>query len=176
MGRLAELLFVEALRCYIRQLPEEQRGWLAGLRDPHVGKALALMHARPDQDWQVDSLASGVGLSRSALADRFSALIGEPPMQYLARWRMALAAQYLARTNDAGRASASASDMNRKPRSIAPSNASSAPHRPPGAAAHGSACHSRVKRSEGPQAHHQADDAGGENRAMARGQFPGRLW
>lgn len=101
MGRLAELLFVEALRCYIRQLPEEQRGWLAGLRDPYVGKALALMHARPDQDWQVDSLASGVGLSRSALADRFSALIGEPPMQYLARWRMALAAQYLARTNDA---------------------------------------------------------------------------
>jgi AraC-like DNA-binding protein len=101
MGRLAELLFVEALRCYIRQLPEKQQGWLAGLRDPYVGKALALMHARPADDWQVDSLASEVGLSRSALAERFSALIGEPPMQYLARWRLALAAQYLARTNEA---------------------------------------------------------------------------
>lgn len=101
MGRLAELLFVEALRCYIRQLPESQQGWFAGLRDPYVGKALALLHARPADDWQVDSLASSVGLSRSALAERFSALIGEPPMQYLARWRLALAAQYLTRTNDA---------------------------------------------------------------------------
>ena len=101
MGRLAELLFVEALRCYIRQLPESQHGWLAGLRDPYVGKALALMHARPAHNWQVDTLGSSVGLSRSALAERFSTLIGEPPMQYLARWRLALAAQDLARTSDA---------------------------------------------------------------------------
>lgn len=101
MGRLAELLFVEALRCYIRQLPENQRGWLAGLRDPYVGNALALIHARPAEHWEVDSLATTVGLSRSAFAERFSALIGEPPMQYLAHWRLALAAQYLSRTNDA---------------------------------------------------------------------------
>ncbi len=101
MGRLAELLFVEALRCYIRQLPEDQQGWLAGLRDPYVGRALALLHARPEHAWQVDTLAGAVGLSRSALAERFSTLIGEPPMQYLAHWRLALAAQYLARTSDA---------------------------------------------------------------------------
>jgi len=101
MGRLAELLFVEALRCYIRQLPDEQQGWLAGLRDPCVGRALALMHAQPARPWQVESLAAEAGISRSVLAERFSLLIGEPPMQYLARWRLALAAQYLSRTNDA---------------------------------------------------------------------------
>jgi len=101
LGRLAELLFVEAIREYIRTLPASQQGWLAGLRDPFVGKALALLHREPARDWEVEGLAREVGLSRSALADRFVALIGEPPIQYLTRWRLALASQALASCNDA---------------------------------------------------------------------------
>jgi AraC-like DNA-binding protein len=101
LGRLAELLFVEAVREYVRSLPENQRGWLAGLRDPHVGRALALLHADPARDWEVELLADAAGLSRSALAERFVALIGQPPMQYLTGWRMALAAQALSTTSDA---------------------------------------------------------------------------
>lgn len=95
LAKLAELMFVEAMRRYARDLPVEQRGWLAGLRDPYVGKALNLLHGRPTQAWTVDDLAHEVALSRSALADRFADLIGEPPMQYLIRWRLALAAQHL---------------------------------------------------------------------------------
>lgn len=101
LGRLSELLFVEAIREYINSLSPSQQNWLAGLRDPHVGKALALLHARPAHQWTVEGLAADTGLSRSALADRFVELIGEPPMQYLTGWRMALAAQALANTNDA---------------------------------------------------------------------------
>jgi AraC-like DNA-binding protein len=101
LARLAELLFVEGLREYVRSLPESQQGWLAGLRDPHVGRALALLHADPARNWAVEALAQETGLSRSALADRFVALIGEPPMQYLTGWRMALAAQALSSSNDA---------------------------------------------------------------------------
>lgn len=101
LGRLAELLFVEAVREYVRTLPESEQGWLAGLRDPYVGRALALLHADPARDWEVETLAAEAGLSRSALADRFVALIGEPPMQYLTGWRMALASQALSTTNDA---------------------------------------------------------------------------
>jgi AraC-like DNA-binding protein len=101
LGRLAELLFVEGIREYVRSLPQSQQGWLAGLRDPHVGRALALLHGNPARDWQVDTLAQESGLSRSALADRFVALLGEPPMQYLTGWRMALASQALSTSNDA---------------------------------------------------------------------------
>jgi AraC-like DNA-binding protein len=101
LARLAELLFVEGIREYVRSLPESQQGWLAGLRDPHVGRALALLHADPGRAWEVEALAQETGLSRSALADRFVALIGEPPMQYLTGWRMALAAQALSSSNDA---------------------------------------------------------------------------
>jgi AraC-like DNA-binding protein len=101
LARLAELLFVETVREYARSLPESQQGWLAGLRDPHVGRALTLLHANPSRAWEVEALAAETGLSRSALADRFVALIGEPPMQYLASWRMALAAQALSTSNDA---------------------------------------------------------------------------
>ncbi|HZZ95182.1 MAG TPA: AraC family transcriptional regulator [Usitatibacter sp.] len=101
LGRLAELLFVEGVREYVRSLPESHHGWLAGIRDPHVGRALALLHAEPARCWAVETLALETGLSRSALADRFVALIGEPPMQYLTGWRMALAAQALTTSNDA---------------------------------------------------------------------------
>jgi len=95
LAKLSELMFVEAVRRHIESLPPEQQGWLAGLRDRFVGKALALMHSKPAQAWTVDELASHVGLSRSALGERFGALIGCPPMQYLARWRLQLAADLL---------------------------------------------------------------------------------
>ncbi|MGE0355432.1 MAG: AraC family transcriptional regulator [Burkholderiales bacterium] len=101
LGRLSELLFVEAIRHYTASLPAEQQGWLAGLRDPFVGKALALLHADPGRDWEVEALAREAGLSRTALNERFNALIGEPPMQYLTGWRLALASQSLASGNDA---------------------------------------------------------------------------
>ncbi len=101
LSRLAESLFVEAIRHYTASLPEDQSGWLAGLRDPHVGRALALLHADPVRAWEVETLASEVGLSRSALGERFASLIGEPPMQYLTGWRLALAAQALTSGNDA---------------------------------------------------------------------------
>jgi AraC-like DNA-binding protein len=95
LSRLAELIFVEALRRYAQSLPADGKGWLAATRDLQVGRVLALMHAEPARAWTVDELASRVALSRSALADRFATLVGEPPIQYLMRWRLALAAQSL---------------------------------------------------------------------------------
>lgn len=95
LAKLAELLFVEALRRYVESLPPRGRGWLAGVRDAHVGRALALLHGDPARAWTVDELAREVALSRSALAERFVALVGDSPMQYLTRWRLALAAQTL---------------------------------------------------------------------------------
>ena len=95
LAKLAELLFVEAMRRYVEALPQDQTGWLAGLRDRYLGRALTLMHERPAHDWTVDELADRVGLSRSALAQRFADLLGQPPMQYLTRWRLTLAAAAL---------------------------------------------------------------------------------
>jgi len=95
LAKLSELLFVEALRRYVEELPEEQIGWLAGLKDPFVSRALSLLHGRVAQEWTVDDLGREVGLSRSALADRFTRVIGEPPMRYLARWRIQVAAHQL---------------------------------------------------------------------------------
>jgi AraC-like DNA-binding protein len=93
--RVAESLFVEMLRAYVDTLPPAQPGWLAGLRDPHVGKCLELMHGRPAHDWSVDSLADEIHVSRSVLAQRFNDYVGVPPMQYLKRWRLATAARLL---------------------------------------------------------------------------------
>lgn len=95
LAKLAELLFVEALRRYADSLPPDGEGWLAGLRDAHIGRALALMHEQSGRAWTVDQLAHEVAMSRSALAERFTELVGEPPMQYLTRWRLALAARSL---------------------------------------------------------------------------------
>ena len=95
LGRLTELMFVEILREYMQRLPADQGGWLAGLNDPHVGKALHLMHANPARDWTVDDLAREVAVSRSVLAQRFTDLVGEAPMKYLANWRMQLAKQMM---------------------------------------------------------------------------------
>jgi AraC-like DNA-binding protein len=101
LAKLAELLFVEALRRHIERLPPGGRGWLAGVRDAQVGRALALLHAAPGRHWTVDELAREAALSRSALAERFTALVGESPIQYLMRWRLALAAQALRSGADA---------------------------------------------------------------------------
>jgi AraC-like DNA-binding protein len=95
LAKLSELLFVEALRYYVESLPQEQTGWLAGLKDPFVSRALGLLHKSVAREWTVDDLGREVGLSRSALADRFTRLIGEPPMRYLARWRIQVAAHEL---------------------------------------------------------------------------------
>jgi AraC family transcriptional regulator, alkane utilization regulator len=95
LAKLSELMFVEAIRRHIESLPPEQTGWLAGLRDRFVGKALALIHSKPAHDWTVEALAGSVGLSRSALAERFTSLVGQPPMQYLTHWRLQLAANLL---------------------------------------------------------------------------------
>ena len=95
IAKLSELLFVEAVRQFVAGLPAERRGWLAGLRDPHIGRALAVLHARPTEAWTAESLAIEVGMSRSVFAERFCSLVGQPPMQYLAMWRMHMAAQYL---------------------------------------------------------------------------------
>jgi AraC-like DNA-binding protein len=95
LAKLSELMFVEAIRRHIESLPPGESGWLAGLRDRFVGKTLALIHSKPAHPWTVDELAGAVGLSRSALADRFTALVGQPPMQYLTRWRLQLAANLL---------------------------------------------------------------------------------
>jgi AraC family transcriptional regulator, alkane utilization regulator len=95
LARLSELLFVEAVRRCIDTLPADRKGWLAGVRDRFVGRALSMLHAQPAHAWTVDELARKVGLSRSALAQRFTDLLGQPPMQYLARWRLQVAAQEL---------------------------------------------------------------------------------
>jgi AraC-like DNA-binding protein len=100
LARLSELMFVEMVRRHLEALPPDCTGWLAGLRDPHVGKALAVLHERPGHPWTLDGLGHEAGLSRSALAERFAALVGEPPIQYLARWRMQVAASLLATTHD----------------------------------------------------------------------------
>jgi AraC-like DNA-binding protein len=94
--RLSELMFVEAVRRYLSALPPRQRGWLAGLRDRSVGHALALLHERPQEPWTLEKLAHDVSLSRSGLAERFTHFVGDPPIQYLTRWRMQAAARLLA--------------------------------------------------------------------------------
>jgi AraC-like DNA-binding protein len=98
--RLSELMFVEVVRRHLESLPSEETGWLAGLRDPTVGRALALLHERPAHDWTLDDLARHVGISRSVLAERFTHVLGQPPMHYLTHWRIQLGARLLA---DGGR-------------------------------------------------------------------------
>jgi AraC-like DNA-binding protein len=95
LERLSEMMFVDVVRRYLDGLAPEQTGWLAGLRDRFVGRTLALLHERPSHRWTIDELGDAVGLSRSALHERFVQLVGQPPMQYLAQWRMQVASQLL---------------------------------------------------------------------------------
>lgn len=99
LARLSELMFIEVVRRYIESLPPEQAGWLAGLRDPFVGKALSLIHGDPARCWTIEELGRDVGMSRSVLAERFADLVGVPPMHYLAQWRMQIASGLLANGN-----------------------------------------------------------------------------
>jgi AraC-like DNA-binding protein len=98
LARMSEMMFVDAVRRYAETLPAQSGGWLAGLRDRFVGRALALLHERPAHAWSIEELGREVGLSRSALHERFVQLIGVPPMQYLAQWRMQAAARLLLET------------------------------------------------------------------------------
>ena len=100
LARLAELLFIEAIRRHVAALPEDRRGWLAGLGDPVVLRALALLHAEPSRPWTTEALAREVGASRSAFAERFTALLGDPPMRYLTRQRMQSAASRLRQSRE----------------------------------------------------------------------------
>lgn len=100
LGRLSELLFVEVVRRYAESPDTGRTDWLSGLRDPGVGLAITALHREPQRAWTVQSLARAVGLSRSVLAERFSQFVGLPPMQYLASWRMQLAANELRGSND----------------------------------------------------------------------------
>jgi AraC-like DNA-binding protein len=99
LERMSEMLFVEVLRRYVDTLPADQTGWLAGMKDPAVGRALALLHARPAEPWTLERLADEAAVSRSTLHERFAQLLGQPPMQYLAQWRMQLAAARLRDTD-----------------------------------------------------------------------------
>jgi AraC-like DNA-binding protein len=100
LGRLSELMFVDVVRRYLETLPATRTGWLSGLREPFVGRALTALHRSPSRNWTIEMLAHEVGLSRSALAERFTHLVGQPPMQYLANWRMQLAAHSLLSGSD----------------------------------------------------------------------------
>jgi AraC-like DNA-binding protein len=91
MSRLSELLFTEAVRNYAATLPEHAAGWLKGVADPHVGRALALIHHKTSEPWSAESLAREVALSRSAFVERFTALVGTPPIRYLTVWRLQIA-------------------------------------------------------------------------------------
>jgi len=98
LTRLAEVMFIEVLRRYLDELPPGQTGWLAGLRDEVVGRALTLLHGQPGHPWTLADLAREAASSRSSLAKRFALLVGQPPMQYLTQWRMQVAANLLAQS------------------------------------------------------------------------------
>ena len=98
LAKLSEALFVDTLRRYVASLPVQQTGWLAGARDPIVGKSLGLLHGRVAYPWTIAGLADEVGISRTALVERFSRYLSEPPMTYLTRWRLQLAARSLENT------------------------------------------------------------------------------
>jgi AraC-like DNA-binding protein len=100
LSRLSELLFVEVARRYVATLPADTTGWFAGLRDECTGRALQKIHERPAHPWSLEELAKEVAVSRSVLAERFTHFVGVPPMQYLAQWRIQLAASLLRTGNE----------------------------------------------------------------------------
>jgi AraC-like DNA-binding protein len=100
LAKLSEVLLVETLRRHINSLPSDQTGWLAGARDPFVGRALAFLHQDPSHPWTIADLARRTGLSRTRLAERFRHFLGVAPMSYLAKWRLKLGAEILQSTQD----------------------------------------------------------------------------
>ena len=98
--RLADVLVIQAIRTWIETVREEERGWVAALRDKQIGKALATIHRQPEKDWSVASLAKQVGMSRSGFSARFSALVDEPVLHYLTNLRMQLAHRQILQTSD----------------------------------------------------------------------------
>ena len=99
--RLADILVIQALRSWMDTASHAEQGWISALRDKHIGRALAKMHKNPQNNWTVDSLAKDVGMSRSGFSARFTALVGEPAMLYLTRWRMQMSRKDLLQTDDA---------------------------------------------------------------------------
>lgn len=95
LTRLADVLAVQAIRGWLDTAPEARQGWLAALRDEHIGRALTAVHRAPEAPWSVESLAREATMSRSAFSARFTALLGEPVMQYVTRWRRQLAHTHL---------------------------------------------------------------------------------
>jgi AraC-like DNA-binding protein len=93
--RLIDVMFVEAIRAWLKDQPEGSGGWLGALRDPSIGAALGLIHKNPEKPWTVPSLAAEVGMSRSPFAARFTALVGQAPMSYLKNWRLQVAVRLL---------------------------------------------------------------------------------
>lgn len=87
-ARLADLLFVQAVRLHLASEDPKGPGWLRGVGDPQVGRVLALIHAHPERPWSVASLAEAAGMSRSRFASRFVELVGRTPLGYLTHWRM----------------------------------------------------------------------------------------
>ena len=100
LGRFMEMLFVQMLRRYAARLPANATGWFAALNDPTVSRALQLVHGDPARRWTVDDLARQAGTSRTVLAERFNAVLGQAPIEYLTGWRMQLAAERIRNCND----------------------------------------------------------------------------
>jgi AraC-like DNA-binding protein len=99
LPRLTELMFVEIMRKHMRDLSADDAGWFAALKDPVAGAALKWLHAEPMKDWNVEELAHRVGASRSVLTEHFRRYLDQPPIRYLAKWRLQLAAQQLKSEN-----------------------------------------------------------------------------
>jgi AraC-like DNA-binding protein len=95
MARLADIVMTRIIRAWVETRPSDLTGWLAAMRDPQIGLALARIHRTPGESWSVDSLADAVGMSRSVFSERFTALLGVSPARYLLQWRMRLAAAWL---------------------------------------------------------------------------------
>ena len=144
LTRMAELMFVEVVRRYLATLPPQQAGWLAGLRDPVVSRALGRLHERPAHPWTLAELAREGGASRTVLVERFARLVGMPPMQYLTQWRLQLAAEQLAAVRPRWRRWGREWATSPRRRSVAPSSAPPATRPPRGGGRGGGRSHRRA--------------------------------
>ncbi len=97
--RLSDILFIQAVRAYANNVSDEQPNWFAAATDPQIGEAIANIHQTPQNPWTVERLATLSGMSRSAFANRFNKLVGEPPLRYLSRWRMHRAIEMITESN-----------------------------------------------------------------------------